>query len=214
VTESFPLLPVASKHPASVQSCGQLANQIHSRSSRRFFYLKPKSISTALVLVLLACCASSVCAQGVYSVRGDWIDDHGRHQSLEDWRGSYTVVTMAYGACHRVCSTSLRVVHDIALAAALRHVVLKQVVVGLDPLEDKPADWAALRDERKPWFDDVTFLSGTESSTQDLARRVGVKYWRYGGHVMHDFRIVLVAPDGRIAKVMDKFDEDPSALLP
>ena len=39
-------------------------------------------------------------------------------------------------------------------------------------------------------------------------------YWRYGEHVMHDFRILLVSGDGRVLHAMTAYDEDPSAMLP
>ena len=103
---------------------------------------------------------------------------------------------------------------EIATLAAQRHVPLHILVVGLDPVEDKPADWAAYRAERKLWFQNLEFLSGSESSTRQLALRIGERYWRYGDHTMHDFRMVLVSPEGRVVKAIDRFDQGAAELMP
>ena len=152
--------------------------------------------------------------QDVYSVKGPWLDEQSRTFDLETLRNSHAVITMAYGSCRRVCSTSLRVVEQLAERAKQRHIALTLVVVGLDPAHDKPSDWATLRAERGLTDGNISFLSGSEASTRQLAQRIGVKYWRYDGHVMHDFRIVLVSPQGKVVRSIDRFDDDINALLP
>jgi cytochrome oxidase Cu insertion factor (SCO1/SenC/PrrC family) len=177
----------------------------------RFRYLRPASLFTAVVL----CAASTgVLAQGLYAIPGAWVDEHGRRFSIQSLRGSYSVVNMAYGACRRVCSASLRVLQRLQVLADERHVSLNVIVVGLDPRQDQPADWAAFRDDYKLQRANWTFLSGDPASTAGLARWLGQRYWHYGDHVMHDFRIVLVTPDGRIAATMSLPDQDPAILLP
>ncbi len=42
----------------------------------------------------------------------------------------------------------------------------------------------------------------------------GVRRWFYGEHVMHDFRIVLVSPEGQVVASMTMADQDLAALLP
>jgi cytochrome oxidase Cu insertion factor (SCO1/SenC/PrrC family) len=153
-------------------------------------------------------------AGGVYAISGPWVDDRARPYELERLEGSYSVVTMAYGACRRVCSTSLRVMQQLQSAADERKVMLNFVVVGLDPGEDKPEDWAQFRVERKLARPNWQFLSGTSEATRRLARHLGVRYWRYGEHTMHDFQIVLLSPEGRVLRSMLTFDADPSTLLP
>ena len=167
---------------------------------------------TAFVLLwgLVQC----VAAQGVYSVAGAWLDDQERAFSFDGLAGSYTVVTMAYGACRRVCSTSLRVVKGLHELARERRVPLNFVIVGLDPAEDKPADWARFRAEQKLMFGNIQFVTGSESATRQIAAQLGVHYWRYGEHVMHDFRIVLLSPRGKVLRAMEAFDDDPALLLP
>ena len=56
---------------------------------------------------------------------------------------------MAYGACRRVCAANLRVLEQLQRLADERKAALNFVVFGLDPSQDRPADWAAYRAERK-----------------------------------------------------------------
>ena len=176
--------------------------------------MKALSISLAGVALSLLFAQHCGAGQGVYAVQGPWLDERSQVFALESLTGSYSVVTMAYGACRRVCSSSLKIVRDVAELAARRHVPLRILVVGLDPAEDKPADWAAYRAERKLSFGNLDFLSGTPSSVRQLAQKIGEKYWRYGEHTMHDFRVVLISPEGRVVKAIDRFDQEASELMP
>src|SRR5450631_483561 len=56
---------------------------------------------------------SAHAAPGVYAVAGPWIDDSAKPFRLETLSGGYTVATMAYGACRRVCSTSVRRIEEL-----------------------------------------------------------------------------------------------------
>ena len=153
-------------------------------------------------------------AQDVYSAPGRWLDDHSQVFKLESLHGEFAVATMAYGACRRVCSTSLRVMEQLQALSDARHLSINFVVVGLDPSEDTPQDWASLRTFRKLTRPNWQFLSGDEQSTRQMAQQLGVHYWRYGEHTMHDFRIVLLSPQGQVLRAINAFDDDLAALLP
>jgi protein SCO1/2 len=167
------------------------------------------------------CCAAVLAgftvgarAQAVYPLPAHWQDDQGRAYELGALQGRWAVLTMAYGACRRICSTSLRLMENLQVRADEKAQALDFVVVGLDPAQDKPADWAALRAARKLQRPNWHFLSGDEAATRALAQRLGVRYWRYGEHTVHDFKIVLVAPDGRVLRSLDHFNGELGTLLP
>lgn len=152
--------------------------------------------------------------QGLHALTGPWVDDQGRAYDLRQLRGTYTVATMAYGSCRRVSSTRVRVIQQLHRLAEQRHLALKFVIFGLDPREDKPSDLASFRIEQRMQFANVEFLSGSDVATERAAQWMGVRYWRYGEHTMHDFRIVLVSPEGRIVRSVNHFDDDLAPLLP
>ncbi len=170
---------------------------------------------TAALAALLLQVSSAVAGPlDVYRGAGRWVDDQDHAYSLDALHGRYTIITMAYGACRRICSTSLRMMEQAQALADARHQAMDFVVVGLDPTEDTPADWAAFRSARKLDRPNWHFLSGDEGSVARLANSLGVNYWRYGDHVMHDMRIVLLGPHGRALRHIDTFDEPVDELLP
>ncbi len=170
-----------------------------------------------LVLFALALCADGVRAQGVNGVYGAparWLDDQGQAFELTSLQGRWTVLTMAYGACRRICSTSLRTLEQVQALADANKQALNFVVMGLDPTQDKPADWALMRQERRLTRANWHFLSGDANGTRAMAQQLGVRYWRYGEHTMHDFRISLIDPQGRVVRSLISFNDPVQQLLP
>jgi cytochrome oxidase Cu insertion factor (SCO1/SenC/PrrC family) len=167
-----------------------------------------------LALVVSGLWLSAAAAQDIYRPGGQWRDDSGHPFKLESLYGTPTVMTMAYGACRRVCSSSLRMMEQVQALADARHIQLNFVVVGLDPEADKPADWAAYRADHRLQRPNWQFLSGDEASTRQLARRLGVRYWRYGEHTLHDLRIVLLSETAQPLRRIDAFDDSIDTLLP
>jgi len=153
-------------------------------------------------------------ADGLYRAGTPWLDDRNSPFELAALRGSWAVMTMAYGACRRICSTSLRVMQQVQALADSRGQALNFVVLGLDPVLDTPAEWAAFRAERQLARPNWHFLTGDAKATRQMADRLGIQFWRYGEHTMHDFRIALVSPQGEIVRAMVAFDQPASMLLP
>lgn len=164
--------------------------------------------------ILLGAWVGVAQAQDIFLTTGHWRDDRSQGFQLQALRGAPALVTMAYGACRRVCSTSLRVLEQLQALADQRHVALNFVVIGIDPTQDRPADWADYRAERKLNRPNWQFLSGDEESIRQMANQLGVRYWRYGEHTLHDFKIVLLSADGHVVRSVDRFDQDMAALLP
>lgn len=164
--------------------------------------------------LLVALWCSHAVAQDIYGTAGSWLDDRSQVFRLDGLRGMPAVVTMAYGACRRVCSTSLRMLEQLQARADAQHTAVNFVVIGLDPQEDRPKDWADYRVDHRLARSNWVFLSGDEASTRSLANRLGVRYWRYGEHLVHDFKIVLLSPQGRPIRSIDAFDQDLSNFLP
>jgi len=176
---------------------------------RRFLALAPVTAIT-----VTAGWASNLWAVGLYDGLAPWLDDQSHRFSLHALRGTPTVMTLAYGACRRVCSGSLRVMEQVQALADQRNMNLNFVVVGLNPEHDKPADWAQVRVERHLGRPNWQFLSGPDAAVRRLAQRLGVRYWHYGEHTLHDFRIVLLSTEGAIVRTMDAVDQPLERLLP
>jgi protein SCO1/2 len=176
---------------------------------RRAFVSSPLLTFT----VTVAWCGSAH-ASSIYEGQAPWLDDRGHLYSMASLRGTPTVLTLAYGACRRVCSSSLRVMEQLQARADQRRLALNFVVVALDPVNDLPADWAQLRADRHLGRPNWQFLTGSDAAVRRLARHLGVRYWRYGEHILHDFRVVLLSPDGEVVGALDAVDQPLERLVP
>jgi protein SCO1/2 len=169
----------------------------------------------ALAALLVLLLAAPVPAHDLYrAAPGTWLDDAGQSYRLESLYGAPAVFTMAYGACRRICSSSLHMLEQLQAMADARGVSLQFVVVGLDPHSDRPSDWAAFRAEHRLNRPNWHFLSGSELQTRRLATQLGVRYWRYGDHTLHDLRIVLLSERAEPLRSVQAFDADLETLLP
>src|SRR5499427_1531191 len=156
---------------------------------------------------------SAACTAGVLDVGGVWTEDSGKTVSLSSWQGRYTVLTMSTGACRKICTTTLRRMEELQAIADQRHLSLQFLVIGLDPRSDTPKAWREFRAEHKLTRDNWHFLGGDDGRTRQMAGMLGITYWFYDEHLLHDFKIVLVAPDGTIQRALAWSDDRPETLF-
>jgi cytochrome oxidase Cu insertion factor (SCO1/SenC/PrrC family) len=156
---------------------------------------------------------STLCTAGVLDVGGVWVDDSGSAVSLSRWQGRYTVLTMSTGACRKICSTTLRRMEELQAIADQRHLRLEFLVIGLDPRSDTPKAWREYRAQRKLGRENWHFVGGDDGRTRRIAEMLGISYWFYDEHLLHDFKIVLIAPDGTIKRALAWSDDRPDTLF-
>lgn len=149
----------------------------------------------------------------VYRTDLKFVDDQGAPRVLGEWRGRPVVIAMAYGACRSICSSTLRTMEELQATALRRGVTMDFVVVSIDPVQDTPEVWAEYRKVRRHLRSNWTFLSGDKDATRVLAGFLGVKFWSYDEHVMHDYKIVRLGPDGAIEAALDWNHRDVERML-
>jgi len=142
-----------------------------------------------------------------------FVDEHGASRTLAEWRGRTVVMAMAYGACRSVCSSTLRTLEELQAAADRRGVAIEVVVASIDPAEDTPQAWADYRKSHRLTHVRWTFLCGSAQATRALARFLGVRFWTYDEHVMHDFKVVRLDAGGAIAATLDWQHREVDRLL-
>ena len=163
--------------------------------------------------VLATPASQSASGARVWELPGAWEDDQGRRVAMADWRGQPALLTLAYGACHRVCSTSLRLLQQAQQDADARKVALSVIVVSLDPRVDTPAAWREFRSDHDLHRPNWHFLGGTAAQTQRVADLLEMKYWVYDDHVLHDLRIAAVDAAGHIVARIDWVDDPTRRLI-
>lgn len=141
-------------------------------------------------------------------------DDKGRTVRLSDWRGKPVILTMEYANCRFICSITLQRMKDIQEAADRRGKAMEFLIVSIDPENDTPQAWTQYRKVRGLNRDNWHFLTAGVKETKSFAALLGIKYWYYDEHLMHDFRIIRLDNDGRVVRMIDAYDAKPDQLLP
>jgi cytochrome oxidase Cu insertion factor (SCO1/SenC/PrrC family) len=142
-----------------------------------------------------------------------WRDDHGGTLRLSGLHGQRIFVTMAYTACHRICPMTMMRLAEVQRELDARGMSGDFIIVSYDPDNDDAAAWRRYRAGHHLLRDNWHFLSGTPADTERLARVLGFEFWRDGGHVMHDFRIVALDRDGSWRGAIDSAHGDWRELL-
>jgi protein SCO1/2 len=129
-----------------------------------------------------------------------WKDDTGNLVKLDQWKGRPLVLTMAYAACRKTCSTTLMVLKEIQKTFDQQGRPAEFVVVTYAPDTDTPSVWTEYRKKRGLTRDNWHFISGNERDTRLMAGMLDLVFWSYDEHVMHDFRVVIFDAEGKLAR--------------
>jgi protein SCO1/2 len=131
----------------------------------------------------------------------DWLDDQGRDINLAEFRGRRIYFTMAYATCRRVCPMTMAHLQELQSEIEASGQSAEFVIIGYDPAVDDPQAWHQYRRSRGLLRDNWHFLTGTPTTAEQLAHRLGFPFWKYDRHVMHEYRIVIVDEQGKLAQV-------------
>ena len=126
-----------------------------------------------------------------------WQLNTGGVMTLAELMGKPLVLTMSYTACRRTCSTTMLALREMQTLFEQKKRDVNFAIVTFDPERDSAREWTNYRSTRGLTQPNWHFLTGTPQDTRRIARFLDVDYWRYGQHVMHDFRISLFDVKGQ-----------------
>jgi cytochrome oxidase Cu insertion factor (SCO1/SenC/PrrC family) len=142
-----------------------------------------------------------------------WRDDQGRAWSFSELQGRRVFLAMAYTSCHRTCPTTVNQLRQVQRLLDQHGEQASIVIVGLDPDHDDPASWRHYRSSHGLTRDNWHFLTGTAQQARQVANTLGVGFWTYDTHVMHDSRIVVFDKSGLLSATIDPAKADWSGLF-
>lgn len=160
---------------------------------------------TFVVSCVLALFSFTVAA-GPLDLADVWLDDAGNSVKLSQWKGRPVILSMEYSNCRFICSISQRMLQEVQVEADRRKLDLEFVVISLDPKNDTPAAWREYRKMRELPRSNWHFLTGSRAATDRAVRELGVKWWYYDEHIMHELRILRLAGNGEVMKIMNSYD--------
>ncbi len=156
---------------------------------------------TALLAAGAATAAATTAASGgvLGQLPAEWRDDLGHSVRLDSLRGERVIFTMAFASCHRICPATMQHLQQLQLQLDALGSRAQFVIVGYDPDADDPEAWHQFRIRRQLTRANWLFLSARNAQqVHAFAARLGFDYWKYDEHVIHDGRVVVVDPQGRL----------------
>ena len=150
---------------------------------------------------------------GPLDLNDTWVDDNGNSVKLAKWRGRPVIISMEYSNCRFICSISQRKLQEIQVEADRRKLSIEFVILSLDPKNDTPASWRQYRKLKDLPGSNWYFLTGSRAATDNAVLSLGVKWWYYDEHIMHELRILRLAANGEVVRIMKTYDMTAAQLL-
>lgn len=136
------------------------------------------------------------------------MDDSGKTVFLSNWKGKNVVMSMAYSTCKKFCPLTIRQLLAIQKRYDEQKIDAEFIVISYDPSNDTPQSWEEYRKLHNITRSNWHFLTGNQESTKIVSQLLGMDYWLYDEHVMHNFKIVRLNALGEIDKTLDWNDQD------
>ena len=144
--------------------------------------------------------------RGLWAQGEVFVDDKGQQLTLASLSGHPTVVAMEYTDCRFVCSINWRTLVQIQDQADGLKQDLQFVIISLNPEVDTPELWQEYRRVRKLDRANWHFLITDRANTNRIAAWLGVRWWYYESHIMHDLRILRFDGSGSLKHVLENLD--------
>jgi cytochrome oxidase Cu insertion factor (SCO1/SenC/PrrC family) len=138
-------------------------------------------------------------------------DQHGRPLRFTDLRGQAVIVGFIYTSCHDVCPL---ITHKFAqLDQLLGDGPYQLVEVTIDPDHDTGSVLAAYARRYGVSGPRWRLVTGAPDEVRTFLRSAGVSVVDNGhGELVHSARLLIVAPDGRLADVVELVAWDPKTV--
>ena len=177
-----------------------------------------RSLARAITGILLAIAAllpvpAWSAPTSLYALPNTFTNDQGRVLQLSEWRGKPMILTMEYSSCRFMCTTTFAQLKELQAAADQKKIRIDFVIVSLDPENDTPEAWRQYRISRDVNRSNWHLLTGSKATTKEFAALVGIKYWYYGEHLLHDFKVMRLNAKGEIEKEITAYGVEPEYLL-
>jgi protein SCO1 len=137
-----------------------------------------------------------------------FVNQQGRPFEFASLRSQVTLVGFIYTRCRDACPiiTQKFVQLDRALGAGPYHFAL----VTIDPAHDTPPALAAYAKEQGAASPRLEFLTGDVHALERFGRSAGLSVVDNGrGELVHNSRLLVVSPDGRLADIVQLVAWDP-----
>lgn len=154
-------------------------------------------------------------ADSIYQITSPWKDAGGKTRTLSSLGGTVQVITMGYSTCKFACPRLLADMQIIenGLSQEVREKT-HFAFFSIDPETDTPARLTEYRKENKIPSDRWTLLTADESTVQELAVVLGLKYRRTTkSDFAHSNLIIVLNKKGEIIHRQEGLAADPATTI-
>jgi cytochrome oxidase Cu insertion factor (SCO1/SenC/PrrC family) len=131
-----------------------------------------------------------------------FVDQDGRSLVFSNLKGDAVAVAFVYTRCKDACPVITEKFGQAG--SSLGDGPFRLIEITVDPAYDRPPVISAYAQQHAFRAPLQLFLTGSPHSVADFERRLGVQSLDAGGgEILHNNRVVLVAPDGTIADFID-----------
>ncbi|MGZ4955209.1 MAG: SCO family protein [Methylobacter sp.] len=170
-------------------------------------------LTMLLLLLPLSVASQEAVLASIYRLPMNWTDDQGKLVSLDKWQGKPVIISMAYSTCRKFCPLTLLRLAEIQRLYDKRMIDAEFVVISYDPTGDTWQSWAEYRKTHGLHRNNWHFLTGSPEDTKTISQLLGMDYWLYDDHVMHNFKIVRLNPNGEIERTLDWDSQEQIEVL-
>jgi len=172
------------------------------RLPRHFFVTIACVVMVGSLVVARASPGEPDAGASLYALKDVFQQDDGAAVRLDHWAGRPVLMAMAYSSCRETCSYTMHRLEELEKAATSRGQPIEIVIVSYDPRVDDATVWSSYRRRHRLNDSHWHFLVGSDQATRAFASMLGLRFWNYDEHVMHEFGITLVDSTGHISRVL------------
>ncbi|MFC0819496.1 SCO family protein [Moraxella marmotae] len=135
----------------------------------------------------------------LYQIGGEWQDQNATMHSLDELRGKYQVVAMAYTSCQHTCPFIVRSIKQIERALTPQALANTSfTLVTFDTQRDTP-EVMANHFKHNELNDNWRWLRSDDANTRMLANTLNIKYhYAENGDINHSNTISILDKEGRL----------------
>jgi protein SCO1 len=169
--------------------------------------------ATPLLAVLLLALPAAIVRgeEGVTIPRIEIVDDNGRVRSIEEWKGTPTILAPLYTRCPLACPLITQGLKRAAAQASAPPSSYRVVLFSFDP-SDTPEDLRRFRERQQvplSW----TVASTRSGDARKLLDALDYRYGQAGDYFTHPNAVIVLTPDLRYARTVFGTTYDIDAAL-
>ena len=121
--------------------------------------------------------SNAITDESIFQLNSEWNTEEGNKIKLAELKGKVLVMVMIYTTCKAACPRLVADMQNIAQQIPKENKnSIQYILVSIDPLNDTPKKLKSFAVRNKMDGEEWTFLQGSESTVQEFANVLSVKY--------------------------------------